>query len=101
MIVLLTNVSGHTMNDLDTITGGVGTSAISAVGGARKDPLPYPFAHIGALVNSGTKTLPMRPSDFNYKAVPGLTHTPGTEWNMLIQASKVTLGYTAESSASL
>ena len=92
MIVTLTNTSGRVMNDLDVHDGGSG-----AVGGQRKDPFPYPFGHIGALADTGTKLLPMHPSDWRYKRVPWLTHEPKDEWNTVVKAGLVTLGVAAQS----
>lgn len=88
MLVTVTNTSGGTINNL--ITGGAGVSA-DAVGGSKNKPLPYPFGHIGSLAAAGTKQLPMHPADWRYKAVPGLTFEPATEWNQLVQAGVVTL----------
>lgn len=96
MLVTVTNTSGRTINKLDTLTGGVGVSALLAVGGAKKDPLPYPFGHIGELLAAGTKQLPMHPADWRYKSVPWLPMEPATEWNQLIQGGIVTLATAAE-----
>lgn len=96
MLVTITNTSGVTMNDLDSYSGGSGPSGILAVGGSRKFPLPYPFGHIGALANSGSKQLAMKPRDF-HKRNAAETFEPGEEWNVLVQAGKVTFAIAAES----
>lgn len=90
MLVTVKNVSGATINDLDAITGGVGVSAVNAVGGSRKVPLPFPFGHIGALANNASKQLPMHPHDWQYKFIPWVPMTPREEWNDLIQRKIVT-----------
>jgi hypothetical protein len=104
MLVTVTNFTSNagspgpsrTINKLDTLTGGTGVSALSAVGGAKTDPLPYPFAHIGELAAAATKQLPMHPADWRYKAVPWLPEEPSTEWNKLVQGGVVTLTVAAQ-----
>lgn len=96
MLVTITNTSGGTLNDLDSINLGPGVSGGTATGGARLDPLPYPFAHIGALADTNSKQLPMRERDFEHKAVPWLPMTPAQEWQTLIQAGKVTFAIAGE-----
>lgn len=96
MLVTVTNTSGGDLNKLDEITGGVGTSALLAVGGSRKDPLPYPFGHIGTLANNGSRQLPMHARDWRYKSVPWLPQEPSIEWQTMVQAGKVTLGVVTE-----
>lgn len=96
MIVTITNTSGVTLNDLDSISHGSGPSALLATGGQRKYPLPYPFGHIGALANSGTKVLAMKPRDFA-KRNAAETFDAGEEWNILVQSGKVTFAIAAES----
>lgn len=88
MLVTVTNVSASTINT--PATGGFGVSS-DAVGGNKTVPLPFPFGHIGPLAASGTKQLPMHPSDWHYKSVPWLTFEPATEWNQLVNAKIVTL----------
>jgi hypothetical protein len=92
MLMTVTNTSGHILNDFDTYYGYSPTPLVNAVGGQRRDPLPYPFDWVvlqaaGPLVS---KQLPIRPRDFTHKAVPWLPLRPGEEWNQMIQAGKVT-----------
>ena len=96
MLVTVTNTSGFDMNDLDTYTSGSGTATVVAKGGQRKNPLPYPFGHIGKLANAGTKQLPMHPRDWRYKSVPWISMEPGEEWNNLVTAGKVTLTFASQ-----
>ena len=96
MIVTITNTSGATINDLQTLTGGVGVSALNAVGGQRNNPLPYPFGHIGALANAATSVLPMHPADWRRKRVPSMAMQPSTQWNQMVQANTVTIAVAAE-----
>ena len=91
MLVTITNASSLTLNDLDVHDGGSG-----AIGGARKRPLPFPFGHIGALAASGTKQLPMHPSDWRYKGSISMPMEPKDEWNQLVQAGTVTIAVAAE-----
>jgi hypothetical protein len=88
VLVTVTNVSGGVLNALEQ--GGTGVSA-DAVGGNKKNPLPFPFGHIGSMANAATKQLPMHPADWHYKSVPSMPMDPATEWNMMVQAGKVTL----------
>ena len=104
MIVTVTNTSGGDLNALDSISGGVGTSALLAVGGARKDPLPYPFGHIGDLANAGTSVLPVHSADFRHGAGAGNAQMgrglPMREgWNLLVQAGTVTFAAAAQADA--
>jgi hypothetical protein len=96
MVVTITNTSGGDLNKLDEITGGVGTAALLAVGGARKDPLPYPFGHIGTLADSATSILAMHARDWRYKSVPWLPQEPSIEWQQLVQAGKITMSQAVE-----
>jgi hypothetical protein len=99
MLVTVTNTSGRALNGLDTITGGTGPASLLAVGGARKDPLPYPFGHIGELAIAAAKVLPMHTRDWRYKSVPWLPQEPSIEWQQLVQAGVVTLGVATETDA--
>jgi len=99
MIATVTNTSGVTLNALDTFStdiGQGGPAVLTASGGARKYPLPYPFGHIGPLAPSGTKALPMHREDFSHKAVPYQPHDPRDEWITLIQRGRVTLAFAAQ-----
>ena len=94
MIVTLTNTSGGVLNDLDIHDGGS-----LAVGGQRKDPLPYPFGHIGPLLDTIAKVLPMHTRDWRYKSVPWLPQEPSIEWQQLVQAGTVTMAAATETNA--
>jgi hypothetical protein len=99
MLTTVTNTSGVTINGLDSFTtdsGQGGPAVLTATGGARKFPLPYPFAHIGALANSGTKQLPMHPQDWRFKPVPYMPFEPRDEWQTLVQRGIVTLAYASQ-----
>ena len=93
MIVTVTNTSGATLNALAVHDGGSG-----ATGGARKDPLPYPFGHIGSLADGASKSLPMHTADW-LRPVHQSTLSPREEWNQLVQAGKVTLAVAAQADA--
>lgn len=96
--VTVTNQQSTTMNDFDKRTGGSGIAALEATGGARKDPLPYPFNDVVLGPNGSStddSTRPVHPRDWRHKAVPWLTHEPGEQWNVLVQAGKVTLSFSA------
>ncbi len=96
MLVTVTNTSGGDLNKLDEITGGSGPASLLAVGGSRKNPLPYPFGHIGTLGNGANRQLPMHNRDWRYKSVPWLPQEPSTEWQTLVQAGKVTFAVVTE-----
>lgn len=99
MLTTVTNTSGATINGLDSLTtdiGQGGPAVLTATGGARRTPLPYPFGHIGALANGGTKQLPMHPRDWRHKDVPYMPHEAGQEWQQLVQRGIVTLSYAAQ-----
>ena len=49
----VTNTSGHTINTPDLLTEG-------AIGGAKTDPLPYPFGHVGPILDTANKQVKMR-----------------------------------------
>lgn len=85
-----TKLAGFAINTPDTGLGGVSSDAL---GGNKLYPLPFPFAHIGALAAGATKTLPMHISDFREKSVPWLPLSPSKEWQMLIQNGIVTVTF--------
>lgn len=99
MLVTVENQQATDMNALATEDHGVGTARTIATGGARVDPIPFPFDWVVLQENGhadDAKQLPMHQQDWTHKQVPWLTHTPGEEWNTLVQASKVTLAFAAE-----
>jgi len=96
MIVTVTNTSGRIINDLDRITVGEGIVGLVFEGGARKDPLPYPFGHVGAVANGASVALPMHPRDFHFKESIASPMDSGTEWQQLVQAGTVTFAVAAE-----
>jgi hypothetical protein len=96
MLVTVTNTSGGDLNAPDTYTSGSGPSGIVATGGNVVDPLPYPFGHIGTLADTATKQLPMHNRDWRYKRVPWLPMEPSKEWQVMVQAGKVTLAVATE-----
>jgi len=91
MLVTVTNITAAAINYPAVHEGGSG-----AVGGAKVNPLPYPFGHIGSLAASGTRQLPMQPSDWRYRPVYWVTHEPKDQWNDLVQRSIVTLTVAAQ-----
>lgn len=91
MLMQITNSSGRAINVLETMTGGVGPSALYAQGGNVTDPLPYPFGHIGTLAIGAAKTLPMHLRDWHHKSVPWLPMDPSREWQQLVQAGVVSM----------
>jgi hypothetical protein len=104
MLTTVTNTTNtvglpsRTINDLDAYTTlGVGPSQTTAVGGARKDALPYPFGHIGALVAGGTKQLPMHPRDWRHRdVIVGSPMDSGEQWQQMVQAGTVSLTFAAQ-----
>jgi hypothetical protein len=103
MLATVTNTTNtvglpsRTINDLDHYTTlGSGPSVTDAVGGARKDALPYPFGHIGALAAAASKQLPMHPRDWRHKSVPWMTHEAGEEWQTMVQRGVVSLAFAAQ-----
>jgi hypothetical protein len=104
MLTTVTNTTNtlglpsRTINDLDHYTTlGSGPAVTDAVGGARKDPLPYPFGHIGALAAAATKQLPMHPRDWrNRAAIVGSPHDAGEEWQTMVQRGIVSLAFAAQ-----
>jgi hypothetical protein len=88
----------RTINGLDTyVTLGVGVAQLTATGGARKDILPYPFAHIGALAAAATKQLPMHPRDWRHRDVfVGSPMDAGEEWQALVNAGTVSMTFASQ-----
>jgi hypothetical protein len=103
MLMSVTNLQSAEMNGLDTHLSGVqGTpSSMAATGGARKDPLPYPFNRSGAIAAGATKTLPVRSRDFVRQNTPFEPLAPADEWQQLIQAGKISVLLTAEQAQAL
>ena len=91
MITTLTNTSGVILNGPDQIDGGSG-----AVGGAVKNPLPFPFNRNGQVAIAGTLVLPTHPSDYIVKEPYARTFMPKDELNQMVQAGKITLSHAAE-----
>lgn len=104
MLVTIQNVTNtvgvpsRTINAPDTYTTlGSGVAALTATGGQRKDPLPYPFAMIGSLAAAATKQLPMHPRDWRHRDVfVGSPFEAGEEWQQLVQAGTVTMAFAAQ-----
>lgn len=91
-LMTVTNLQATAMNAVDSNSAG-------ATGGARKDPLPHPFQHIVLSATGGgsdAKQLPVHQADFRHKSVPWLSMEPREEWNMLVQAGKVTVAFAAQ-----
>ena len=78
------------------------TLEADATGGAKSNPLPFPFQHVELGANGGgsdSLQLPINPGDMRHKAVPWLTHEPREEWNMLVAAGTVTMVFATQSDA--
>ena len=95
MMLTVTNTSGVVLNDFDTYYGYAPTPLVNAVGGQRRNPLPYPVGHV-VLGIGAHLDLPVHPRDFNHKAVPSMSMLPGEEFNMLVAAGKITYSVAAE-----
>lgn len=101
MLVTVTNTAGRAIN-----VAQVGEDGVAASGGEhpeeathRSDPLPWPFSHIGSLADSGTKQLPVHPSDWTRKSCPSVAQFPWNKWNVLVNAGIVTLATAAQTDA--
>jgi hypothetical protein len=83
MLVTVTNTTspGRTINRLDSVEG--------ATGGAKKDALPWPFAHIGDLASAASKQLPMHPSDLWHKTNPNEPFAAWSEMQTQIKAGTI------------
>lgn len=98
MLVTVTNTSGITLNTLALAEDGVAT------GGSRENPLPYPFGHIGELLDTIAKVLPMHTADLR-EGAGGATAQMGRglpardRWNQLVQAGTVTFAAAAQTDA--
>ena len=82
MQVTVTNTSGHIINTPDLRTEG-------AVGGAKIDPLPYPFEWVGPVADSGTSVQQMHPWDL-YDDRPRVGQTPHQKFQQLVQDGTIT-----------
>jgi hypothetical protein len=99
MIITVTNTSGRTIN-----TPALGEDGVALPGGNhpeeashRTDPLPYPFAHVGAILDTNTSVLPMHPRDWRYSRSQMARGLPVSEkWNQLVQADIVTFATGAQ-----
>ena len=95
MMLTVTNTSGVVLNDFDTYYGYAPTPLVNAVGGQRRNPLPYPISHVVLAVGAHTHQ-PVHPRDFNHKAVPSMSMLPSEEFNQLVGAGKITYSIAAE-----
>ena len=93
MLVTVTNTSGHSIN-----YAAVGEDGVALPGGNHPEeathrvyPLPYPFGHIGTLINGGTKQLAMHPRDWTYSRSQMRGMAVSERWNQLVNAGVVTL----------
>jgi|WetSurMetagenome_2_1015567.scaffolds.fasta_scaffold30888_3 hypothetical protein len=98
MIITLTNVSGHSIN-----YPAVGEDGVALPGGNHPEeathrvyPLPYPFSHVGTIVNGGTKVFGMHSRDWRYSRSQMQGLGVSEKWNQLVQAGMVTLGLGAQ-----
>lgn len=102
MLVTVTNLTANTLNALasTTFTISGSTASLNAVSdGARDRPLPFPFGHVVLGPNGGgsdAKQLGVRPRDFRNNLVLWRPHTPGEEWNVLVQNGTVSFVTAAE-----
>jgi len=101
MLMTVQNISGRTINKLDDtyyfVVGSGGPASLNATSdGHRKDPLPYPFAHIGQLANLATKQLPLHERDMRNKSSQPGPLQASEEWNQLVQAGVVALTLAAQ-----
>lgn len=102
MLMTVTNTSGGTINDLAKYESApsIGPAGVSAEGGQRNKPLPYPFGHIGALANAASKQLPVHPRDFRHRSVMvGSPLDAGEEFQQLVQNGTITVAFAAETGA--
>lgn len=85
MLVTVQNTAtpARTINKLDTIDG--------ATGGAKKDALPYPFAHIGELATTASKQLPMHPADLWHKVGLNEPFPAWSEFQTMIKGGVITV----------
>jgi hypothetical protein len=96
MLMSITNLSGRVLNALEQ--GGSGVSP-DAVGGNRKDPLPYPFDKV-VLAIGASKTLPVRLADMRRQLTSfGKEVLPHEEWNRMVQSGLVSVTYAPETSS--
>jgi hypothetical protein len=101
-LLTVENQLAEAINVPDELTGGVGVAALLATGGAKSNPLPFPFSHVELAANgdSGDSLqLPINPGDMRHKAVPWLSHEPREEWNMLVAAGTVTMAFATQADA--
>jgi hypothetical protein len=73
-------------------TGGTGVSP-DAVGGNKRYPLPYPFAHVGPVAAGATVVQVIHVEDMRRMSVPWLPLEPSREWQMLVQQGIVTVTF--------
>lgn len=97
MIATVTNTSAtETLNELDSYTTGDGPSGLTAVGGARVRPLPFPFSHL-TIAPSGTAVLPMNARDMRHRDVMvGSPHDAGELWGQFVQQGLGTITFAAQ-----
>lgn len=110
MIVTVTNTSATspggpvTLNKLVTYNGATGAAMQVALpypfnaDGGSAAPVQFPFTNVLA---GGTLVLPMHENDWHYKRVPWLPSEPHTDWNFLINAGIVSMGFVDETSATI
>ena len=103
MLMSVTNLLSTDINGLDVYLSGVqGTpSSMAAMGGARKDPLPFPFNRNGVIASGATKTLPVHTANFARQNTMFEPLAPAEEWQQMIQQGKVSVLLTQEAAQAL
>lgn len=106
MLITVTNTTGASDVPSRTINAvALGEDGVALPGGNhpeeathRTDPLPYPFAHVGPILDTAAApVLPMHPRDWRYSRSQMMRGTPVSEqWNLLVQAGTVTFGIAAQ-----
>ncbi len=101
MLVEVTNNDTEiTLNAVDTYTAGTvattGVATLTATGGNRTNPLPYPFSH-AVILPTESLELPMNVRDWRYIPITGLGQEPGEKWNALVQSGLVSLSFSSQS----
>ena len=105
MLVTVTNLLARAINAADTVdttlSGTMGVAGLIATGGAKTDPLPYPFDQVDSLAATGDPgddvERAMHVGDFRRVHVYWRALDPNDEWNQLVQAGTVSLAFAAES----
>ncbi len=101
----ITNTSGGKLNDVQKLTTMPSSvvdsiAGITATGGSRNNPLPFPFEHVAEMAAAAVSAaLPIHAGDLLRSKTPYSPLPVRIQWQQMIQAKKVTVAFAGAAQA--